>query len=359
MIPLRVPVRLETPESQPFVVRLGAGGDIADAPVAGVHDGAVHFHSRHGYISIDQSFANGMIGDVGLVDPALGVLHRWIRASSHHNSLLVTERCDQLCVMCSQPPRKSHTDLFAHFETACKLAPANAVIGISGGEPTLFKRQLFDLIRVVSVARPDIKFHVLSNAQHFSSDDITVLGEGAFRNVLWGIPLYADVSEVHDAIVAKPGAHENLCEGLSLLALSGQAIELRTVILQANYSRLPQLSRFVVRRLPFIATWAIMQAERIGFAKSRWDEIFIDHSCRASELLTAVAVAAAHGVGVSLYNFPHCTVPASLRPYTHRSISDWKQRYANDCASCSAQSLCCGFFEWNPSLEAYGIGGPI
>src|SRR5690606_40913863 len=60
-------------------------------------------------------------------------------ADSRHNTLLVTERCDQLSVMCSQPPKKQHTDLFPLLKQACLLAPKGATIGFSGGEPTLYQ----------------------------------------------------------------------------------------------------------------------------------------------------------------------------------------------------------------------------
>ncbi|MBL7373277.1 His-Xaa-Ser system radical SAM maturase HxsC, partial [Escherichia coli] len=83
-----------------------------------------------------------------------------------------TERCDQLCVMCSQPPKKTHVDRFALFEQACLLAEPDSVIGISGGEPTLYKAELLGMIERVLTARPDLAFHVLTNGQHFQSEDI-------------------------------------------------------------------------------------------------------------------------------------------------------------------------------------------
>ena len=48
----------------------------------------------------------------------------------------------------------------------------DATIGITGGEPTLFKDDLFHFLLSVSDARPDLRFHVLTNAQHFVDEDI-------------------------------------------------------------------------------------------------------------------------------------------------------------------------------------------
>jgi len=44
-------------------------------------------------------------GDVVRVNPKKGEIHVLYRRSSPHNSLLVTERCNSKCLMCSQPPR--------------------------------------------------------------------------------------------------------------------------------------------------------------------------------------------------------------------------------------------------------------
>lgn len=125
-------------------------------------------------------------GDVLLLLPGRGIAHRLIRANSKHNTLLVTEQCDQLCVMCSQPPKKHHNDFFAQFELAIELAPANAVLGVSGGEPLLHKRQLFELLRHAVSLRPDVKFHILTNGQHFDCDDVPLLEELGRDRVLWG-----------------------------------------------------------------------------------------------------------------------------------------------------------------------------
>src|SRR3546814_9164946 len=93
--------------------------------------------------------------------------------------------------MCSQPPRKTHVDRFARLTHAGLLAPPNLVIGITGGEPTLYKHELFALVEQVLTIRPDLEFHILTNAQHFDEGDIPRLRQPLYSNVTWGIPLYA------------------------------------------------------------------------------------------------------------------------------------------------------------------------
>src|SRR5690606_36842276 len=112
---------------------------------------------------------------------------------------------------------KTHVDLFAHFRRTCRLADEGAVIGVSGGEPTLYKDALFELIATTLTERPDLSFHVLTNAQHFDEGDLPTLRKlGA--GVCWGVPLYSVDPLVHDEVVVKDGAYERLHHSFSLLA---------------------------------------------------------------------------------------------------------------------------------------------
>lgn len=358
MIPLQLPTRFDDPDTPPFVARLGDEGVSGASLVAELANDLVFQHDGASF-AIDREVAMQAVGDVVFAEPAAGRISRWIRKDSLHNTLLVTERCDQLCIMCSQPPRKSHIDRFAFFLEACRLAQPGATIGLSGGEPTLFLPALVNLVRQVALARPDISFHILTNAQHFREDDIGALREPAFANVLWGVPVYAAKASLHDRLVGKSGAHRLLRDGLSILARAGQAVELRTVLMQPNYAALPDLARFVVGHAPFVVTWALMQLEAAGFARTRWGELFVDHSREVAPLATAVALASAHGIETVIYNTPHCSVPEALRSRLRPSISDWKRAFPADCEPCSQRSACSGFFTWRAQLADYERAHPI
>lgn len=359
MIELSVPSEFSSGSHDPFVAKLSneEGGDCA---VLVAQDDLVELFSFDSVqFSMPKPRGGSNLGDVVFADPSAGRVQRWIRADSPHNTLLVTERCDQLCVMCSQPPKKTHIDNFAYFDRACTLAEPGAVIGLSGGEPLLYKNQLFELIEHTYLARPDIRFHVLTNGQHFEASDLERLRTAAFGNVLWGVPLYAASSNLHDEIVVKDGAFERLLQSLAIMARSGLHIELRTVLLQSNFDALDALAHFVASRLPFIDVWALMQLERIGFAKNRWQAQFVDHSDRLETLERVITTASAAGTEVALYNVPMCTVSTNLRPYLKQSISDWKQAFPKECTPCSQIKNCSGFFSWHSSISDYKRWGPL
>lgn len=359
MIELSLPSEFSTSSHAPFVAKLSADEGEDCAVLVAQDDRNELFSYSDLQFSLPKPDGDSNLNDVVFANPGSGRVQRWIRSNSEHNTLLVTERCDQLCVMCSQPPKKTHVDNFAHYKKACVLAESDAVIGLSGGEPLLYKDQLFDLIEHTYDSRPDIRFHVLTNGQHFEACDLGRLRSRAFGNVLWGVPLYAASSDLHDKIVVKAGAFERLLPSLAIMARSGLHIELRTVLLQSNYDQLSALADFVANRLPFIDVWAIMQLERIGFAKNRWQAQFVDHSKQIETLEQAITIACAAGTEVALYNVPTCTVSTELRPFLKRSISDWKQAFPKECAPCSQINNCSGFFSWHTSTSDYSQWAPI
>jgi len=363
MIPLALPAMAEA--ERPFVTRVRARREpdgTSDSFLVGETSEGATFAGPHGLLAIDGLSAEDLDGDVIVIQPrddGSARAERVLRARSHHNTLLVTERCDQLCVMCSQPPKKTHHDRFELFERACRLAEPDTLIGVSGGEPTLYKEALCGMMERVLSARPDLEFHVLTNAQHFEAEDVPRLREPVYRRVSWGIPLYAAEPTLHDEIVGKAGAFARLEKSFAHLLHAGARIELRTVLLTSNIEALPALARRIAVRLRFVEVWSIMQLEKIGFAKNRWARLHVDHAAHFGPIAAALDGAALHGVRAQLFNFPLCTVP---RPYRHlavASISDWKRKYTPDCARCREQANCCGFFEWHPDDEALAGVTPL
>jgi len=356
MIELTLPALAEA--RHPFVARLRSAqgrAEAGDTILCGTDAAGATYAGPHGLLAIDGVPATELDGDVVLVQPGGNRIERLLRAGSPHNTLLVTERCDQLCVMCSQPPKKTHVDRFALLEQACLLAEPGIVIGISGGEPTLYKAQLLGMIERVLGARSDLAFHVLTNGQHFDREDVARLRNPVFRRVVWGIPLYARDPALHDDIVGKAGAFARLEHSLAHLLMSGARVELRTVLVAPNLTGLPALAHYITGRLRFLESWSIMQLENIGFARNRWTQLYVDHSRDFAPIAAALDCAQLHGIGARLFNFPRCTVPAPYRHLAAASISDWKRKYVAACGGCAERDACTGFFEWHPEQATKGV----
>ena len=350
---------------EPFVARLHA--DANGHSLANVdHDASFVYHEE-GWGTYDhpkttfrlKAVPADINGDVLWIVPGSKSARRLIRANSRHNTFLVTERCDQLCVMCSQPPKAKHFDMFVALEQAALLAPRGMTIGISGGEPTLYKDRLFALLETVIEDRPDLQFHVLTNGQHFASEDIPFLSSKRMANIVWAVPIYADTPALHDRIVGKEGAFGQLLESMLMLSHTLARLELRTVLLQSNVERLPFLADFLTEYVPFAEFWSIMQLERIGFGKMNWATEFFDSSIDFKNVGRALNIATGRGMNAYLYNFPYCSVPEPYREYAVNSISDWKQKYMAECENCHARSICTGFFRWYDERVGFKNLGPL
>lgn len=347
MIDLRLRID-EIPIDSPVIVRLCT--DAIDGEYDAIRidtDAESQTFDLAGYsLRVYCDPAADLNGDVLLLVPGRKSAHRLIRSRSRHNTLLVTEQCDQLCVMCSQPPKKYHADLFDQFTVAVTLAPKNARITISGGEPLLHKKRLFQFLIAATKVRADISFHILTNGQFFEPEDMVVMAELGLDRVLWGIPLYAPDADLHDSIVGKPAAFKRLQQSFATLMKVGAAVELRTVVLKQNWDVLPELANYVSTQLPFIDVWAIMQLENIGYGRMNWDHSFKDTSLDFEQVRRAINLAIGRGLQTLLYNFPLCTVPSQYQYLAPSTISDWKNKFLEPCAACSLRSTCGGFFEW-------------
>lgn len=309
-------------------------------------------------LKFEKSGTNLDLGEILIIFPQQKLIQRFYRPNTLGNTILLTEQCDQICTMCSQPPKRKdylHWDLYLK---AASLVPDGGILGISGGEPTLYKSELFQFLLDCLELNKHLQFNILTNAQHFEHDDITKLSK-LNKNVLWGVPIYSDEPSEHDNIVGKDYAFKNLLKGFNYLLQSGSRVELRTVLLQQNYHTFPKLSKFVARYFTWIEKWAIMQLEPMGYAKIDWSLKFVDTTLSPENLEQAVFTSHASGIHTQLYNFPLCSLPENLRKYSVKSISDWKQKFLPTCETCYAKSLCCGFFEWYERQEGYSDIGPI
>ena len=277
----------------------------------------------------------------------LDVLYRK-EANAHY--FLVTERCNSFCIMCSQPPK----DVDDHFLVDDMLAalplihPDTHEIGITGGEASLWGDDFIKLIQTAKNHLPNTGLHILSNGRTFKDLDLAIkVAKIKHPDIMFGIPLYADYSQLHDFIVQADDAFDDTIRGILNLKRCQVPVEIRVVIHQKNYHRLPQLAQFITRNLLFVNHVALMGLELMGFAKSNLEGLWIDPYDYQNELQEAVETLTRIGIRTSIYNTPLCLIPETIRRYSVRSISDWKNEYLNNCADCSAKQQCGGFFSSN------------
>jgi His-Xaa-Ser system radical SAM maturase HxsC len=269
------------------------------------------------------------------------------RRSARVNALLVTERCNSFCVMCSQPPRDIDDDYLIdeYLEAVPMFDRSTPEIGITGGEPTLLGDRLFTLLHSLKSYLPETAVHILSNGRNCRDlalcQKFTML---AHPDLMLGIPLYSDISSIHDFVVQADGAYDETLRGIVNLKRCGIRVEIRVVIHRLTYARLAALAHFIVRNLQFVDHVALMGLELMGFARSNLDELWIDPAEYQRELREAINVLSMARIRTSIYNHQLCLLDPSIRQFAVKSISDWKNEYMTECSGCLLMNDCGGFF---------------
>lgn len=269
------------------------------------------------------------------------------RAASPNNSVLLTERCDHYCLMCSQPPKEREDDWLLENarELVRLLPPSTRSIGFTGGEPTIHGGRLIELLRLCRNLLPDAGVHVLSNGRRFV-DFGFAHSWAAVDNprMMVGIPLYGAEPALHDYVVQSKGAFEETVRGIVNLGEAGARVEIRVVVHKQTAPALPEIAEYIARNLPFVEQVALMGLEMIGFARANMADVWIDPLDYRDELSEAVALLSRRGVRTLIYNHQLCLIDRELWPFAVRSISDWKNEYHPECTDCSVRERCGGFF---------------
>ena len=267
--------------------------------------------------------------------------------SARHNGLLLTEQCDNYCLMCSQPPKdREDSWLFDRARKVISLLPEGArALSLTGGEPTLHADALIGLLEHCKRVAPGLSVHLLSNGRRFADPEFTRrYAAVGLADIMAGIPVYAPEPGLHDFIVQAAGAFEETVHGILNLASLGQAVEIRVVVQRHTVPVLPGLAAFIARNLPFVAQVALMGLEMTGLARPNSPLVWADPADYQRELAGAVDILATAGITTRIYNHQLCVLDRRLWPYAVRSISDWKNDYLDSCRSCSVRDACGGVF---------------
>lgn len=296
---------------------------------------------------LPAEFAHLADGDVVCLEPSTRGLRTLFRKSVPYNHFLLTERCNNYCLMCSQPPRSVDDGwIIDELLEAFPLIDRGATeIGFTGGEPTLLGSRFIELVQAAKAHLPRTALHVLSNGRNFATGSLARdLGRIQHHDLMVGIPVYSDVAHVHDYVVQADGAFDETIRGILALKSNGVRVEVRVVLQQQTVDRLVPLARFLARNLLFVDHVALMGLELTGFARANLERIWIDPIDYQDELVEAVAILDRAGIKTSIYNSQLCVLAPALHRFARRSISDWKQEYMPECSGCVAKSQCGGFF---------------
>jgi His-Xaa-Ser system radical SAM maturase HxsC len=315
----------------------------AETLIADTHPRA----ARAPALRLGSELAHLDAGDVVHVTPDGHRITVLWKNSATHNGLLLTEQCDNYCLMCSQPPKdRDDSWLFDRAKKVISALPDGArSLSLTGGEPTLHADALIGLLEHCAKTAPQLSIHLLSNGRRFADPQFArryaAVGLG---DIMTGIPVYAPEPGLHDFVVQAEGAFDDTIHGILNLASLGQAIEIRVVVQRQTVPVLEALASFIARNLPFVAQVALMGLEMTGLARPNSALVWADPVDYQAELVKTVDILLLAGITTRIYNHQLCVLDRSLWPYAVRSISEWKNDYLDVCGGCSVRRACGGVF---------------
>lgn len=304
-----------------------------DAPVP-----AVVLPASYGYLAD---------GDVLRIAPHRRGVRVLYRRKARPNGILLTERCNHYCLMCSQPPKDIDDSWLAKqtLELIRLIDQETPELILTGGEPTLLGEDFLSILEACRTWLPHTAIHVLSNGRRFADPKFAQrYANVQHPDLMVGIPLYSDLSTEHDYVVQADGAFDETIRGILNLKRLGQRVEIRVVIHKQTFERLFMLAEFIARNLLFVDHVALMGLEITGFTRFNLNDLWIDPVDYQKQLSQAVSHLSSNRMNVSVYNHQLCILDRRVWPYAKKSISDWKNEYFAECDGCQVRDRCGGFF---------------
>jgi His-Xaa-Ser system radical SAM maturase HxsC len=309
-------------------------------------------------ISVPAKFDYLSSGDVLGIHVPTGKFRTLFRSNSRHNSFLVTERCNNYCLMCSQPPKDIDDRwILDEIRESLPLVPKSTpTLTFTGGEPLSDWTYFIDVLADCRDLLPNTAVQVLTNGRAFAKSEIVDAWRAVSHpTLIAAIPVYSAVDHVHDYVVQAKGAFDETILGILKLKDRGQCVEVRVVLHAHTAPIIAETGRWIARNLPFVDHVALMGMENTGFAIANEKSLWIDPMDYRESLSEGVQILAAAGMNVSVYNLPLCVVDPSIWPYAVRSISDWKNGYLEECTKCIEKSRCGGLFTSGRPRQSRGI----
>lgn len=297
-------------------------------------------------------------GDIVGIDHSSRKFRTLFRRSSAHNSFLVTERCNNYCLMCSQPPKDTDDRwILTEIKESLPLVdPRTSALTFTGGEPLSDWPDFISVLERCRDLLPLTSLQVLTNGRAFAQSEIVDAWKDIKHpNLMAAIPVYASIDRVHDHVVQAKGAFDETVMGILKLKDRGQRVEIRVVLHALTAPIISDTCRWIARNLPFVDHVALMGLENTGFAIANDAILWIDPMDYRDVLAEAVDHLSSAGVNVSIYNLPKCVLDQSVWPHAVQSISDWKNGFVEECDRCSAKHSCSGFFTTGRPRFSRGI----
>lgn len=271
------------------------------------------------------------------------------RDDSEDNAIVVTNQCNSNCIMCPDADSirntKENPSIKKILEHIRCIPDDTEHITITGGEPGILKENLITILKECKEYLPNTDFLLLSNGRVFSNTEfVDKIKENIPLNTRIAIPVYSDSEKIHDEIIRVKGGFKQTIVGIKKLLEKDIDVEIRIVVLKKNYNYLENIAKFIVKEIPKVKMVNIMALEMTGNAYKNREKVWIGFEKVSKNIHQACLILLKAGIITNLYNFPLCNIDQSLFSIAHKSITDYKIKYKEECNKCKVKEKCGGFF---------------
>lgn len=307
----------------------------------------INYSKEQTHIELNEDFTYLKPGDVIRLEPEHKRIRTLFRKESNNNFILITERCNHRCLMCSQPPKNVDDSVLMDeaLELINFLPKDLRSLGITGGEPTLYGKKLLELIDKIKTHLPSTSLDILTNGRAFSNINYAIdFAKINHPDLRIAIPLYSYNPEKHNYIVQSQDAFDETIQGIINLKSQRQKVEIRVVLHKQSIPDLIKLAKYISKNLRFVDHVALMGLEITGYTRANLEELWIDQWDYKDILSDAIEILNDYNIPVSIYNHQLCLINEKVYRFYKHSISDWKNEYLDECNECTRKHSCGGFF---------------
>lgn len=285
-----------------------------------------------------------------------GTLYRCYDNSSVDNYFFVTGKCNSNCIMCpSHDFSRQHGDevnIDKLIEISSHIPVSTRHLTITGGEPFMARKKIFELLHYVNFKFTNTEFLILTNGRIFAVEEyVECLRECINDRTIIGIPLHGSCAQKHDYITRADGSFSQTVLGIKRLLSHGIRVELRLVVCNLNVNDYLDMARLIIDEMPGVEYVSVMAAEMTGNAFANRESVWRPYGESFSIIKDSIELLINSGIDVKLYNFPLCTVDMKYWTLCEKSISPNKVTFADICEDCKYKGACGGVFSGSFNLE--------
>ena len=286
-----------------------------------------------------------------------GLVYRYYDDSSTENALFITEKCNSNCIMCPSPDysrqRGEGMEISDLITIAGHIPSDTSHITVTGGEPFMAGKQIFELFAFCRQKFQDTEFLILTNGRIFAVKEYCdLLKKTIPAHCIIGIPIHGSIPEIHDRLTRSENSYAQTMLGLKRLQEYEIQIEIRIVVCKENLEDIERIADLIIRNFPRVHHVNIMAMEMTGNAHINADILWVPYKESFKYVKKGIDKLIASGIDVMLYNYPLCTVDRGYWMLCAKSISSWKIRFGEECGRCSVKESCGGVFAGSIKRES-------